>query len=95
MAREHDIHREAEKRNQYSFVCILFNAWRNPVNFFTYTKEGIGYNIVYLIFWHALRILRNNEMETISPIRKRKFLNKFCVIHDALCVGYSLPLLRQ
>ena len=44
-----DVHREAEIRNQFSFVCIFFNAWQNLVNFFTYIKESTSYNSVYLI----------------------------------------------
>ena len=27
------LHREAEKRNQFSSVRIFFNAWQKPVNF--------------------------------------------------------------
>ena len=32
--------------------------------------------------------------EQTTAIRKRKFLNKFSITHNALA-GYSLPLLRQ
>jgi len=59
------IHREAEKRNQFSFVCIFFNTWQKVVNVFTYIKESIGYNSIYS-FWHALIILHNNEIESIK-----------------------------
>jgi len=35
--RRHDyIHRDAEKWNQFSFVCTFFNARHKVVNFFTY-----------------------------------------------------------
>jgi len=37
------------------------------VNFFTYIKESVSYNSVYL-FWHALRILFSNEIETDAVI---------------------------
>jgi len=43
------LHREAEKRNHFSFVCIFFNAWQNVVIFFAYVEESINYNSVYLI----------------------------------------------
>ena len=35
------------------------------------------------------------KAERTIAIRKRKFLNKFSVIHLTHCAGYSLPLLRQ
>ena len=35
------------------------------------------------------------QAERTIAIRKRKFLNKFSVIHNAFYVGYSLPLLRR
>ena len=37
------------------------------------------------------------QAERTTAIRKRKFLYKYSVrpIHNALCTGYSLPLLRQ
>ena len=42
------IHCEAEKRNQ--FLCVhLFRTWQKLVNFFTYIKESITYNAMYLI----------------------------------------------
>ena len=37
------------KKIQFSFVWIFFNTWRRLVNFFTYIKESISYNCVYLI----------------------------------------------
>ena len=40
------IHRETEKRNQFSVVCIFFNARQRLVNFVTYIKESISYNSV-------------------------------------------------
>jgi len=43
------LHHKAEKRNQFSFVCIFFNARQKLVNSFTYIKESINYNYVYLI----------------------------------------------
>ena len=43
------IHREAEKRNQFSFVCVSFNTWQKLVKIFTYIKKRISYNSIYLI----------------------------------------------
>jgi len=37
------------KRSQFSFVCLFFNARQKLVNFFTYIKESISYNSVYLV----------------------------------------------
>jgi len=37
-------------RIKNQFLCVrLFIAWQNLVNFFTYIKESISYNSVYLI----------------------------------------------
>ena len=44
------LHREAEKRNQFYFVCIFLIPDRNRQ-----IKESISYNSMYLI-WHVLRI---------------------------------------
>jgi len=46
------IHREAEKRNQFSFVRIFFNTWEILVNnFFTYIRpkesRSISYNYAF------------------------------------------------
>ena len=42
-------HREAEKKEPFSFVCIFSNTQQKVANFFTYTKESISYNSVCLI----------------------------------------------
>jgi len=48
-----DLHRDAEKRNQFSFACIFFNTGQKLANFFTYIRlkesRSISYNSVYLI----------------------------------------------
>ena len=38
-----------KKRNQLSFVCVFLNTWEKLLIFFTYIKESIRYNSVYLI----------------------------------------------
>ena len=47
------LHRDAEKMNQFSFVCSIFNTWQKLVIFFTYIRpkesRSISYNSVYLI----------------------------------------------
>jgi len=43
------LHSEAEKRNQFSFVCISLNTWQKLVNFFMYIQECISYHSVYFI----------------------------------------------
>jgi len=62
------VHCEAEKKNQFSFVCISFNTWQKLVNFLIYIKECISYNSVSLILARS-KILRNNEVETINTGR--------------------------
>ena len=42
-------HRKAEKKNQFSSVCVSFNTWQKLVNFFVHIKEHICYNSVYFI----------------------------------------------
>ena len=61
-------HREPEKRIEFSFVCTFSSSWQELENFFTYIKEHISYNVV-IYFWHALRILCSNEIETINTSR--------------------------
>jgi len=45
----HALHRDAENRSQFSFLSSFFHAWQKLVNLFTYIKECISYNAVYLI----------------------------------------------
>jgi len=45
----HAVHRDAENRSQFSFLSSFFHAWQKLVNLFTYIKECISYNAVYLI----------------------------------------------
>jgi len=49
VVKQYEVHREAEKRNQFSFVRIFFNAWQKLMIFFTYIKESMSYNSVHLI----------------------------------------------
>ena len=48
-----NMHREAEKRNEFSFVCILISYLRKLVIFFTHIRpketRSIRYDSVYLI----------------------------------------------
>jgi len=43
------IHCEAEKMNQFSFVCVFLLLGRNWWISFTYIKESISYNYVHLV----------------------------------------------
>ena len=44
------IHHEAEKKDQFSFVCTFFNTWQKLMTSFTYIKERMSYNSLYSIF---------------------------------------------
>jgi len=44
------LHRDAEKKNQFSFVYICYHTWQKLVNFFIYIKECISYNSVVFYF---------------------------------------------
>ena len=68
------LHREADTRNQFSFVCIRLMRDRNCGEFFfTYDKESISYNSVYLISAcvknFVMEFKFNNETEAISTGR--------------------------
>ena len=55
-----------KKAKQYFLVCIFFNAWQKLVNFFHMNSES---TISSISFWHALRMVHNNEIETINTSR--------------------------
>ena len=42
------IYCEAEKKEPISLVCMFFNTSQKLVIFFTYIKDSIDYNSVYL-----------------------------------------------
>jgi len=62
-----------QKKNQFSFVSIYFNAWPKLVNFFTYIKKSISYNSEYLVLAcfknFVMKLKFNNETETINNSR--------------------------
>jgi len=57
-----------KKSTNFLLYASLLILDRNWWIFFTCIKESISYNSVYLI-WHVLRILRNNEIETMNISR--------------------------
>ena len=63
------VHREAEKRNQFSLVCIFLMLDRNWRFFSIYIKESISYNYVYLILACVKNFFVNNEIETVNTSR--------------------------
>ena len=46
---KHAIYTVTQKNNQFSFVCTFFNTWQKLGNCFTYVKESVSYNSVYLV----------------------------------------------
>ena len=62
-----NVHREAEKGTIFFCVYLFQYLTKTGEFFFIYIKERISYNSVYLIL--ALRILRNNEIETVNTSR--------------------------
>jgi len=58
------VHGEAEKKNQFSFVCIFFQYLTETGEFFhmMYIRlkesRSISCSSMYISFWHALRVLQ-------------------------------------
>jgi len=58
------VHGEAEKKNQFSFVCIFFQYLTETGEFFhmMYIRlkesRSISCSTMYISFWHALRVLQ-------------------------------------
>jgi len=50
-------------------LCAFFSARQNLVNSFTYIKESVSYNYVYLILACVKNSVFSNENETINTSR--------------------------
>jgi len=55
-------------RNNGKQLCVSFNACQKLLNF-SYTSRKVLATIPCIQFWHALRILCSNEIETINTSR--------------------------
>jgi len=62
-----NLHRDAENRNQFFLARIFLILDRNWL-IFSHTLSKVYATISFIYFWHALRILRNNEIETFNVL---------------------------
>ena len=69
-------------RNLFLFVVHIALSSENSFWFCCFVLYVILISLLCLLF--NVRLAHNQAERTIA-IRKRKFLNKFCAIHNALC----------
>ena len=63
------LRREAEKKEPIVFLCASLLTLDRNWWIFSYTLRNVEATIPCIWLWHALRILRNNEIETINTSR--------------------------
>jgi len=63
------IHREAEKETDF-LLCASFNTRQKQVIFFTYIKESISYNKMYLILARVKNFAATVTLNTLClPVK--------------------------